>query len=88
MTSKNGEIQAPQPRPDEVEMVQIPPIVTLLQGCRHIVTRRPDGMTDLVFVHVSGLVAYQATLTEKGCADLIRDLTGGVEIARSMPVMQ
>lgn len=86
MSSKNGETQHPQPRSEEI--VQIPPIVTLLQGCRHIVTRRPDGMTDLIFVHVSGLVAYQATLTEKGCSDLIRDLTGGIEVARAMPVMQ
>lgn len=88
MTTKNGEVQAPQPRPEE-EMVQVAPIITLLQSCRHVVTKRPDGLTDLVFVHLSGLVAWQATLTEKGVSELIRDLSGGIEIARVVPpVMQ
>jgi hypothetical protein len=90
MTTKNGEVQAPQPRPDDivVETAEVAPIIFVLNSCTFNVNRRPDGLRELSFVHKSGAFAALAMLTDENVADLIRQLTGGIDVARSIPVLR
>jgi hypothetical protein len=90
MTSKNGEIQAPKPRPEEdvEQMGRIAPLDVHLNSCGFQVVKQPNGAAILIFQHQSGLMRFTAALPPDAVADLIQMLTGGVTIARSMPVMQ
>lgn len=91
MTSKNGEIQAPQPRPEEnvEQMIQIAPLDVHLNSCGFQVTKRPDGSTILIFQHQSGLMRFTAAIPPDAVTTLIEQLSGGITIAKSMPtVMQ
>lgn len=88
MTEKNGKIQAPQPRPDEPMRIQLAPLNVELNSCQFHVEDGPAGAKVLRFIHQSGVIAFSAVLPEPAVAELMKQLSGGIEIARTLPVMQ
>jgi hypothetical protein len=90
MTNKNGETQFPQPRPEEAieQMVQIAPIDVHLNSCSFEVGDLPQGGKVIVFQHQTGVIRFTASLPPDAVSTLIQKLTGGIVVARDVPVMQ
>ena len=68
-----------------VEMPQIAPLELSLNSCRFLVTERPDNMVALTFQHMTGVIQYTAVLTREAVSELVRQLTGGITIANTIP---
>jgi hypothetical protein len=90
MTDKNGKTQAPQLRPEEnvEQMVQIAPIDVHLNSCSFEVGDLPQGGKVIVFQHQTGVIRFTASLPPDAVSTLIQKLTGGIVVARDVPVMQ
>jgi hypothetical protein len=88
MTTKNGEVQAPQLRPEEVVPMQVAPIDVHLNSCSFEVGELPQGGKVIVFQHASGVIRFTASLPPDAVSTLIQKLTGGIVVARDVPVMQ
>jgi hypothetical protein len=88
MTSKNGETQHPKARPDGPQPVLLGPLNVELNSCQFHVEDAPGGAKVLRFIHQSGVICFSATLPEPAISELIKQLSGGIEIARVLPVMQ
>jgi hypothetical protein len=87
MTEKNGDIQAPQLRAEEPQMIQLAPLNVDLNSCAFDVFDSPGGGKIVRFTHRSGVICFSASLPEPAVAELIKRLQGGIEIARVLPVM-
>lgn len=80
--------QHPQPHNNgipEPQPVQVAPVETMLNSCRFQVGQR-DGKTAISFIHLTGVIAYTAILEPAGVTELVRQLTGGIEIASTIPI--
>jgi hypothetical protein len=90
MSEKNGEVQAPQQRPEEAvaEMIQVAPIDVHLNSCSFEVGELPQGGKVIVFQHQTGVIRFTASLPPDAVSTLIQKLTGGIVVARDVPVMQ
>jgi hypothetical protein len=89
MSEKNGEVQAPQLRPDEApQIVQVAPIDVHLNSCSFEVAELPQGGKVIVFQHQTGVIRFTASLPPDAVSTLIQKLTGGIVVARDVPVMQ